>query len=295
VKTTSSIATALLCSALLSPAATVSAADERRQPPPAELTEKPFLFEIARHLYRWHLDERDLEDVLKRNEFIFWVRQLHPRLDPADHSLFGEILLPQLGVCIKLKKADYAIPELKTKVRSDTFKIIAVARAAVPKAAPQGAVEIRAAYETVRDYCFRTRNLARFPDEKLLSRMRVAVRHELQEEVIREIDQIPEGRNVVYIAPLSPVANEIWVYSEIGRALIRVASDIDLEEPALWEHEELAVDLYDIDEQVVVSLDEVAGSNAYMTRDHVGRVLFNCLVLGKRLELQPFEREDKDR
>jgi hypothetical protein len=37
----------------------------------------------------------------------------------------------------------------------------------------------------------------------------------------------------------------------------------------------------------VVSLDEVAGSNAYMTRDHVGRILFNCIVLGRRVILSP--------
>jgi hypothetical protein len=54
----------------------------------------------------------------------------------------------------------------------------------------------------------------------------------------------------------------------------------------------MAVKLYDIDEQVVVSLDEVAGSNAYMTRDQVGRVLFNCIVLGKRVVLEPLQRDD---
>ena len=55
----------------------------------------------------------------------------------------------------------------------------------------------------------------------------------------------------------------------------------------MWEHEDLAVKMYDLDEQVVVSLDEVAGSNAYLTRDQVGRALYNCVVLGKRLELDP--------
>jgi hypothetical protein len=55
----------------------------------------------------------------------------------------------------------------------------------------------------------------------------------------------------------------------------------------MWEHDELAVSFYDLDEQVVVSLDEVAGSNAYLTRDQVGRALFNCIVLGKRVALDP--------
>jgi hypothetical protein len=69
--------------------------------------------------------------------------------------------------------------------------------------------------------------------------------------------------------------------------LIRFASDIDLANPTVWEHEELAVRTYDIDRQVVVSLDEAAGSNAFLTRGQVGRVLYNCMVLGRRIELQP--------
>ena len=98
---------------------------------------------------------------------------------------------------------------------------------------------------------------------------------------------LPKGKRVVHLAPLSPIANEAWVFGETARLLVRFSSDIDLANPAVWEHEELAVDVYDVDEQVVVSLDEVAGSNAYLTRDQVGRALFNCVVLGRRLELEP--------
>ncbi len=91
----------------------------------------------------------------------------------------------------------------------------------------------------------------------------------------------------MHFAPLSRIANEAWVFWENGRLLIRFASDIDLAHPAVWQHEELAVDLYDLDEQVVVSLEEVAGSNAYLTRDQAGRALYNCVILGRRVVLQP--------
>jgi hypothetical protein len=60
-----------------------------------------------------------------------------------------------------------------------------------------------------------------------------------------------------------------------------------LTNPAVWEHETLAVKLFSLDQKVVVSLDEVAGSNAFMTRDEAGRALFNCIVLGRRVSLQP--------
>ena len=59
----------------------------------------------------------------------------------------------------------------------------------------------------------------------------------------------------------------------------------------MLEHDELAVRIFDIDEQVVVSLDEVPGSNAYLTRDQVGRVLYNCMVYGKSLTA---EQRDTD-
>ena len=92
------------------------------------------------------------------------------------------------------------------------------------------------------------------------------------------------------MAPLSPVANQLWVFWENGRALLRFASDIDLSNDAVWENCNLAVKMWELDEQVVVSLDEVAGSNAYMTRDQVGRALYNCVVLGRRQVLEPFEK-----
>jgi hypothetical protein len=33
----------------------------------------------------------------------------------------------------------------------------------------------------------------------------------------------------------------------------------------------------------------VAGSNTYMTRDQVGRTLFNCIILGRRVALKPLD------
>ena len=34
-----------------------------------------------------------------------------------------------------------------------------------------------------------------------------------------------------------------------------------------------------------MSLNEAAGSNAFMTRDQIGRALYNCIVLGRRFEV----------
>ena len=196
---------------------------------------------------------------------------------------------------VSVKKADYEVPELDLKVKNDRFKIINVARGMCPETA-DGYTVVKTSYEEMKDYGNKTRLLVRFPEGEFLLRLRRTAHEEIREYLQgREKEGLPfragtfeeleKMDQVVHLSPLSEVANEIWIFWETGRMLIRFASDTDLENPDIWEHEELGIDLYNIDEQTVVSLDEVAGSNAYMTRDQVGRALFNCVVLGKRLVL----------
>ena len=109
------------------------------------------------------------------------------------------------------------------------------------------------------------------------------LRRALREHLGLDPERREAGEQVVHVAPLSPVANELWVYWENKKLLIRFASDVDLENPETWEHQTLGIRTCDVRTQTVVSLDEAAGSNAYLTRDQIGRALFNCLVLGKRL------------
>ena len=259
--------------------------------PPPELLKKPYLYEVARHLYRWYLDEADVFRSQRGKEFTIWVRELHPKLDPGDKSRLGEIILPELGISVKVKKADYTIEELDLAVKTDTFKITNVSRIAVPDKPPAGTAKVVVDYQKMRDYLFRTRTQAEFPDDDLLLRLRLAVRKRLLKDAQEHGEKMPTEDPVVHLSPVSPVANELWVFWENGRLLIRFASDLDLVNPVVWQHEDLAVDLFDIDKQVVVSLDEVAGSNAYLTRDQVGRALFNCVILGRRLVLNPSEVE----
>jgi hypothetical protein len=55
-----------------------------------------------------------------------------------------------------------------------------------------------------------------------------------------------------------------------------------LDNPALWEHQAIAIRTYDLLRQTVVSLHEMPGSNEFLTRDQVGRALFNCILLGRK-------------
>ena len=279
---------AILALALIRPALAPAGASP---PGPAspELLKKPYLYEVVRYLYRWYMDEDDVLRARDDRNFTFWVRELRPRLDPGDHSRLAEIILPQLDISVRVKKADYTIPELGLAVKTDRFKITNVSRIKTPKKLPPGAVLVSVDFRNMLDYLFHTRSRAKFPDEALLARLRTAVRKRLQEDARSRGIKLPAGEQIVHISPLSPVANELWVFAETGRHLIRFTSDLDLDNPRVWQHENLGVKLFDIDRQMVLSFDEVAGSNAYLTRDHVGRVLYNCVILGRRLTLPPPE------
>ena len=249
--------------------------------PPAELLEKPYLCEVTRHLYRWYMDEADVEKNSPAPTFPFWVRRAEVALDEGDRSRIATILLPRLGIEVQVKKADYAIEELGLEVRAKGFRIANVARVPVPAAPPPGTAVVELDPAEMREYLFRTRFQSEFPDDAMIERLRRALReHFGLDPAAREA-----GRHVVHVAPLSPVANELWVFVENKKLLVRFASDVDLENPAMWEHQSLAVRTYDVLNQTVVSLHEVPGSNAFLTRDQVGRALYNCLVLGRRLEV----------
>jgi hypothetical protein len=267
-------------------------ADSSKVPP--ELIKPAFLFDVVRHLYRWHLDEAEIDRVIQEKQFLFWVHSPKPRLDPGDNSVFGEIFLPQLNLAVTVKKPDYTIEELHTAVQSPNFKITQVLRGDFAKPARQQCVITSVSTKEMTDYLFRTRNQREYPDAALLERMRQALRAEIAKDVV-SITNVAPGEQIIHLAPLSPVANEAWVYWETGHKLLHFASDIDLANPAVWQNESMMVRSYDLDQQVVVSHHEAPGSNRFLTRYQVSRALFNCLVLGERILLTPGKELQKPR
>ena len=134
------------------------------------------------------------------------------------------------------------------------------------------------------DYLFQTRDERDFADPTLIERMRGALREEAAEQ---GISTKISGDQVAYISPLSPVANEMWMFWEGGRKLLHFSSDIDLANPAVWAQEKLMVQIFDLDDQVIVSEQEAPGSDRFLTRYEVGRAMFNCVVLGQRIVVPP--------
>lgn len=280
-----SLALAVLLSACRSVAPAKAASASAVSP---ELVGQPYLFELVRYLYRWQLDEAEVDRLVGGRQVVFWVRRVEAPLDPGDRSALAEILLPQVGLRVRVKKADYRIEELGTEVKSANFRITQVIREDLPGRAPQGSEVVEADMQELRDYLFRTRSQHDYPDPALVARLQQALRKEAAREGILATNDAA-GDKIVHIAPLSPVANEIWVFWESGRKLFSFASDIDLANPAVWEHETLLARIYDLDQQVVVSHEEAPGSNRFLTRNEVSRALFNCVLFGQRLTVQPPE------
>ncbi|MEM0966405.1 MAG: hypothetical protein AAGJ81_09685 [Verrucomicrobiota bacterium] len=265
-----------------------------------ELREKGFLFEVAQYLYRWFLDENQAQIVVDAGEAIFWVREDMKETDAGDNSRFGTIILPQLDYVVSVKKSDYRIDELDFEVKDSGFKVINVSRQ-MPEGEDESFEVVVISAEEIQEFAHASRMDARYPEGDLLETMRAAARREVMEYLegridsglpiqfgaISSLEDLGKTQQVVYVSPLPNVANDVWFFWETGEMLLHFSADFGLEDPALWEAGHLQVNLFDVKRQTVVSLDEVAGSNAYLTRDQVGRTLYNCIVLGKKLVLTP--------
>lgn len=270
---------------LVSGCRTAPAPDATNTGVPPELLQSAYLFEIARYLYRWQLDEPEIERLEEKSRCVVWVRRLEPKLDPGDHSLEAELLLPQLQITVKVKKEDYNIEELGVTNKSPNFRITRITRDQVPARMPGGCALVQMDMAELSSYLFRTRDQHDYPDPSLVEHLRQAFRKEAIVQGILATNTLI-GDQIVYLAPVSPVANDTWVFWEAGRKLLYVASDIDLTNPAVWDNEALMIHIWDLDEQVVGSHEEAPASNRFLTREEVGRALFNCVVLGQRIVVQ---------
>ncbi len=242
-----------------------------------------YLSLVAQYLYRWHLDETALLALDNASEIEFRYGWLHPKLDEGDRSQFIELFIPQLNYLVVLKKSDYNVPEMDLEIRNAGFRIYRVENYDRP---PESLTNLQVTTmnkQALIERLFSTRNQRVYPNEALMNRMRAALREQYD-----DMEDIPaEGPQTVYVAPISEVSNTLWVFWENARRLIRFSSDSDLTTTAYWDTERLGVHMVDLENKVVISYAEAAGSNAFVTRDWAARALFNCVVFGQRNVVEP--------
>jgi hypothetical protein len=179
------------------------------------------------------------------------------------------------------------IEEINKPVKSNGFKVVNVEKTGNETYDKNGITTISVSIKEIREYLFKTRFQSDFPDGALFKRAREALRKEFDMEKMKKAqNEAGIDENVIYFAPISPVSNEIWIYWETQKLMLKFSSDIDIKNPLVWENEKLFVHTYDLLTQTVVSLAETNGSNRYMTRNQIGRVLFNCMVFGQRVAIK---------
>jgi hypothetical protein len=238
--------------------------------------------DMAQYLYRWYLDEDDFKDRNPLYRGKLWIRKLDRVLDKGDKSQFIEMVFPAIGVMVTLKKSDYEIEELQLKVKSDGYKIVNVCRATCAMIArPEDYASLDMDIDALYQRLFETRLETEYPDKVLFDYMRACAAEQCGDYK----DKRGSGDQFVWLAPISKMSNEIWVYWENGKMLFHFVADVDMHNPEIWAHDSILVSHYDIITQTIVSYEEAPGKDGFMTRDQVGRILFNCMAFGKKVKI----------
>jgi len=247
------------------------------------LLEQPFVFAVLDYLYRWHFDQSFVLEQGKADAIEVWLRPLHPPLDAGDRSEFAEMWIPALNMRVELKRSDYRIPEMNLPVVDDTFKIEHVTRQLRPPAARSDYQVGRYAVAEVREHLFATRT----NQVPLSNNLRTAARKLVVEYLNRTHPDPFTEDQIFFIAPVSTVCNDVWVFWETGRKLMLFSADVDLASPSFAQLSQLRIQVIDLDTGVVASTSEVPGSNAFVTKDWVGRIFYNCILYGERVVRTP--------
>jgi hypothetical protein len=274
-----------LCAGCLAPSpsnpGTAGPASRKTDP----LQQMGFGLEVIRHVYRWHFDQSYVLEAGRLETIEVWTRRLHPKLDADDQSEYGEMWIPAVKTLVELKRAQYRVPELKLDIAERSFKVTRVTRQAqAPGPRRQYQVHDYGVNE-VRDYLFATR-AERVP---ISDTLRESARRLIADYLNKSHPEPFAEDQTFYISPLSSVCNEVWVFWETGRKLMLFTADMDLANPSFSQLSQLRMHVIDLDKDVVASTREVPGSNAFVTKDWVGRLFFNCILYGEKLVRTPAE------
>jgi len=257
----------------------------RHEPAISPLLEKPFVFAVLRHVYRWHFDQAYVLEAGGLEDLEIWARRVHPRVDEGDKSEFADLWIPALNTRVELKRSDYAIPEMNLAIVDSSFKITRVTRQLRSPASRPSYEVGRYARAELQDYLFATRtNTVPMSDA-----LRATARN-LVFEYLNKVHPDPfTEEQILYVAPISTVCNDLWAFWESGRKVMLFSADMDLSNPGFGQLSQLRLQVIDLDKDVVASTKEVPGSNAFVTKDWVGRLFFNCILYGERIVRTPEE------
>lgn len=247
---------------------------------PAETREN--LLEIVHHLYLWYYDQSFFPAGQELNELEVHFRTVERPLDAGDNSQFGELYFPAIELLVELKRSDYHITEINHPVRDAFFKIRRVQRAAAPPA-PLADYRTTVLLRDELKEWFSTKSHAAPP---LADQLRAQIRKTLLKHQFDK-DWDDQAVHIFYTAPLSPVSNDIWILHENTNQLLQFSADMDVSQSATWENLSLRLKFHQLDPNLILTPDRERTEANELNKDFIGRVLFNCVVLGHRIEVLP--------
>lgn len=247
-----------------------------------QLKDPAFQYEVLRYVYLWYIDDRFFIETAKATSFELWIRPLSPRTrDPGDESRYAEIWIPAVQLQLQLKLANYPVPELSRQVKSPGYRITRAAPLGDAPGPRENYSVITLDRDQIRAYLTDNRFRPQLPDlalrQRLLGAMREVAR--LRPSFNAEVPQ------VFFLSTVSPVSGDLWVIWVNEKTAIRFGGEFGADEPDLLALLPLHTQLYDLKTQVVASLLETEGSTGFVTKDWVGRVLYQCFVLGERVDV----------
>jgi hypothetical protein len=246
------------------------------------LKDPTFQYEVLRYVYLWYLDDRFFIETAKHTSFDLWIRPITPRApDPGDESRYAEIWIPAAKLQLRLKLANYPVPELNRQVRSPGYRITRAAPLAEAPAPAENYTVITLDRDKIRTYLVDARNRPQAPDADLRKRLRGAM---LEVAKLHPPSDL-SAPQVFFLSTVSPVSGDLWVIWVNERTAIRFGGEFGADEPDLLALLPLHTQLFDLKNHVVASLLETEGSTGFITKDWAGRILFQCLVLGERVEV----------
>jgi len=237
---------------------------------------------ILHNIYYWYLDDKTyFEDDTDRVVEVL-IAPVEVEQDRGHRSRHYEMIVPDLDLGVDLTRSDYTIEELGLVIRNDGFKIVSVHTETREPGPGKGYTAKRFSEEELFSRLMSRRNEKVPPAGKTVGRLRKG----LKEMMSMEPPANRERVQTFYIGPLSPYSNDIWVFWEEERKILLFSSDSDIDTDAYWAHLPLFTTVYELEGDVVAALDEVPGSNAYVTKNWAGRVLYNCIVDGYKMEIR---------
>jgi len=250
--------------------------------PLCALLEEPdsWFFGLLHHVDQWYLSDEYYFELDEDEHIPVRIAPLNIPLGDGDNSRFYEVDFPEIGLYIVLKQSDFSLPELGVTIQNSHPKVVSVKR--YDKDSPLSEkAQVRYLCEREAEQLLYQE---RFRKSDWTGEQVQPLQKALAQILSRKTPAI-SGEQTFFVSKVSPYSNKIYVYWLEGNKIIGFSSGADPHTPEYWKTAPMGTRIIDLDTDVVTSLQQTAGSNAYVTKAWAARILYQCVAKGTRLRL----------